>query len=51
MVVRASRLSCDWNIEDVTVKYSSNTAEFKELISYIKHKSDWGDCALAIKEK
>ena len=33
MVVEASRMSGDWNVEDVTSKYSSDTAKFKDWIS------------------
>ncbi len=46
MVIWTLRTSSDWNVEDVTAKYSSNPVKFKYLISYIKHRADLGGVAM-----
>ena len=36
MVIGMLTMSSDWNVEDLTAKYSSNPAKFRNLIREIK---------------
>jgi hypothetical protein len=38
MVMGTSIMSCDWNVEDVKAKYSSDPAKFRDLIRDVKQK-------------
>jgi hypothetical protein len=40
MVTGMSTLSSDQNIKDITVKYSSNSAKFRDLIRELKKRAD-----------
>ena len=41
MVIGMLMMSSDWNVEDLTAKYSSNPAKFRDLITEINKELIW----------